>query len=278
MNTVEDVLTEKKLYYRDSGKDYLIHCLNPKHDDSNPSMRVDKVTGMYHCFSCGYKGNILKDSGANYSPTSIKVLELKRKIQDIIKPSHTIPATSTPYAFDLREIPAAVLQEFGAFSDSTLYPERIMFPIKDFVGNITCFVGRYTHSNAKSKYKVFPEESEMYCFPTNPKIFRNTIVLVEGIFDMLNLYVKGIKCAVAAMGTHTILKQWQRVLMPYKAQGVNRIILCMDGDDAGRSSAEKLAKLLEKEFLIEIIELPEGKDPGSLSKNEVNEHIVDRLM
>ena len=45
-------LEEKGIDYTLSGKDAVIQCLNPEHDDNNPSMRVDKLTGMFHCFSC----------------------------------------------------------------------------------------------------------------------------------------------------------------------------------------------------------------------------------
>jgi DNA primase len=46
MNVI-DLLNNRQIQYREAGKDYLIKCLNPEHDDSNPSMRVDKVTGIF---------------------------------------------------------------------------------------------------------------------------------------------------------------------------------------------------------------------------------------
>ena len=42
----EDLLKEKGIKYQISGKDAKIHCLNPEHDDTNPSMRVDRITGV----------------------------------------------------------------------------------------------------------------------------------------------------------------------------------------------------------------------------------------
>ena len=52
-----DLLTEKGIDFKVQGNDAVIKCLNPEHDDTNPSMRVDKITGVFHCFSCGFKGN-----------------------------------------------------------------------------------------------------------------------------------------------------------------------------------------------------------------------------
>ena len=51
--TVEELLQEKRLDFKVSGRDYLVKCLNPEHEDTNPSMRIDNITGIFHCFSCG---------------------------------------------------------------------------------------------------------------------------------------------------------------------------------------------------------------------------------
>ena len=64
-------------------KDAVISCLNPEHDDTNPSMRVDRVTGIFHCFSCGYKGNLFTYYGAPASPTEVRIHRIKEKIQKL---------------------------------------------------------------------------------------------------------------------------------------------------------------------------------------------------
>ena len=56
--TVEELLNQKKIFFTVSGKDFVVGCLNPEHDDSNPSMRIDRVLGIFQCMACGYKGNI----------------------------------------------------------------------------------------------------------------------------------------------------------------------------------------------------------------------------
>ena len=69
---VDEVLHKHKIVFRNQGADYVVACLNPEHDDSNPSMRIDKITGIFHCFSCGFKGNIFK-----YYDTPVSHLEVK---------------------------------------------------------------------------------------------------------------------------------------------------------------------------------------------------------
>ena len=70
---VEELIQKKKLVYRQQGADFVVHCLNPEHDDSNPSMRIDRITGIFHCFSCGFKGNVFK-----YFDDPVSFLEQKR--------------------------------------------------------------------------------------------------------------------------------------------------------------------------------------------------------
>ena len=67
-----DLLQDKKMPFTVKGQDALISCLNPEHDDNNPSLRVDKVTGVMHCFGCAYNGNIFTYFGAPESPLEVK--------------------------------------------------------------------------------------------------------------------------------------------------------------------------------------------------------------
>jgi DNA primase len=80
---VEELLIKQKIPFIPSGKDFLVSCLNPDHDDSNPSMRIDKVIGIFQCLSCGYKGNIFYKFGQKPNKMDIMRENLKRKIQEI---------------------------------------------------------------------------------------------------------------------------------------------------------------------------------------------------
>ena len=80
MNVI-DILNNRQIKYKEAGRDYQISCLNPEHEDSNPSMRVDKVTGIYHCFSCGHKGNLFRLFGAEPNLIDLTVSKLQDKIK-----------------------------------------------------------------------------------------------------------------------------------------------------------------------------------------------------
>ena len=144
--TVEELLVEEKIAFKQSPADFIVSCLNPEHDDSNPSMRIDKITGVYNCFSCGYKGNIFKlfDKPSNY--LDIKREKLKQTIDR--KRSESIglqmPSSAMPYVGTERNIKAKTFKEFEAFiSIDSPFKDRINFPIRDITGKIVAV--SYTH-------------------------------------------------------------------------------------------------------------------------------------
>jgi DNA primase len=87
---------------------------------------------------------------------------------------------------------------------------------------------------------------------------------------MLNLYDKGLKNVVCTFGTNTLQNDTKLKLLSFKAQGVSHIYMLFDGDDAGERAAQTLKPLIEEsEFIVEIIKLPDGTDPGELDQFDV---------
>ena len=266
---VEKLLEQLKITHISKGADYLVNCFNPKHEDANPSMRVDKVSGMYNCFGCGHKGNILRDYG--YSPSVLDAisLKLKRKISKLLVGGLTAPDGAMPFKHEHRGISPETYEAFGAFTHET-YEGRIVFPISTREDHIVAFLGRYTHSDASPKYKVFPSHTPLPLFPPKPDLYKGSIILVEGMFDMLNMYEHGVTNVVATFGTSTIYKKLDEALSPYELLGVNKIYIMFDGDKAGQTSARKLEHLIPERFNPERIELPDDVDPGMLDKQMVD--------
>jgi DNA primase len=274
---VEDVLIDKGIGYIPSGKDVVVKCLNPEHEDRSPSLRIDKLTGMMHCFSCGFAGNLFHHFNLVVNLTDADIIRLKEKIRSLSKDKLVIPVSAEPYTKSYRGIAAATLRDFEAFTLMNKdFEGRIVFPIRDIQEDIVCFIGRYINSKVDPKYIVKPEDTKLPLFPAKPEIIQNSIILVEGIFDAINLHDKGLPNAVCTFGTSFgSVKKYKKVqknierLNMYKLQGVTKIFIMYDGDKAGREAAKQLNSNLEKHFVSEIINLPEGMDPGSLNREEV---------
>lgn len=273
---VANLLRSKDIPFTSSGKDYLIKCLNPQHEDSNPSCRVDKLSGITHCFSCGWKRNIFKHFGVfEQNIPSIKIAKLKEKLDDLRNAMIEVefPEGMTPYNLPFRGLSVQTLKRFEAFYTTRLdiLNDRVVFPIRDVTGRIAAFIARHVHSNANPRYVVYPSGRPLPCFPSKFDEPTKSIVLVEGIVDMLNLYDKGLRNAVCVFGTSTISDDNASAkLLPYKAQGVEKVFILFDGDDPGREAAKKLKPIMEGlGFQTEIIPMEEDSDPGELGKEEV---------
>jgi DNA primase len=271
---VLELINKNGLAFSVSGRDYLIKCLNPDHEDSNPSFRVDKVTGVAHCFSCGFKTNLFKYYGVFTNPVPMKIAALKEKLNEL-KTSHTgleLPSGHTPYLKQFRGISPQTLKYFGAFYTNVVEKlvDRIVFPVKDITGKTVVFVARHTLSNGNPRYINYPSGVKMPVFPSHLPSGYQSMVIVEGVFDMLNLYDKGLENVICAFGTNTLQNDTKSKLLPFKAQGITHIYLLFDGDEAGDKAAKALKPLIEAEnFIVEIIKLPDDRDPGELDVFEV---------
>jgi len=272
---VLDLLNKQNISFTVSGRDYLIRCLNPEHDDSNPSFRVDRVTGVSHCFSCGFKTNIFKHFGVVGNFTSIKVAKLKEKLKELNLNFNGVefPEAFVPMTKPFRGISVKTLKEFGAFyvNSGSELTDRIWFPIRDIRGKNMVYVGRHMMSDGNPRYLNYPRGVTM---PIYPEVFHErytSAVLVEGIFDMLNLYDKGLRNVCCTFGTNTLFKEPELKLLGLKAQGIVKLYLMYDGDKAGQDAMNKLEPVLQEcGYITEKIVLEDDSDPGELSQEYVD--------
>lgn len=272
---VLELLQKHGLQYKVSGRDYLIKCLNPEHPDSNPSFRIDKVTGVAHCFSCGFKTNIFKYYGVFTNPLPIKVSKLKDKLLNLKRQvaGLDMPSGATPYTKPFKGISPKTLKHFGAFYTNQVeeLADRVCFPITDVTGKTQVFVCRHTLSQGNPRYVNYPSGVTIPVFPPKMPRGAQSLILVEGIFDMLNLFDKGLESVVCCFGTNTLQADTKLKLLPYKAQGITHIYILFDGDAAGRKAAQILKPIIEDlEFIVEIIDLPDDTDPGDLGQADVD--------
>jgi DNA primase len=116
-------------------------------------------------------------------------------------------------------------------------------------------------------------------YPTDPTPIQNSIILVEGMFDMLNVWDKGLKNVVCCYGTsmgnvkgERKKKEIRDKFTSFKMQGITSIYIMFDPDPPGRGAAQGLKDNLKDMFFVETIDLSEEQgDPGDLSYSDVQE-------
>ena len=243
---VVDLLQERKIEFKSSGRDYLVKCINPEHEDRNPSMRIDNITGIFNCFSCGFKGNIFKTFGAPSNFLDIK----RQKLVDAIEEKRSssvglpFPKGHTPYIGNWRNIRPDTYKHFDAFlHHETQFVGRIVFPIRDITGKVVAFNGRHMTLSEKLKYMIYPPQAKLPLYPSKVKPIKGRVILVEGIFDMINLFDKGLSNVICCFGTNNVDIDKLSIL---KMQDIMGVDIIFDGDDPGQNAAENVRVLAER--------------------------------
>jgi DNA primase len=204
----------------------------------------------------------------------MKIAALKEKLAALksFGQELELPQGYTPWTKQFRGVSPATLKHFSAFYTNQVekLQDRIVFPIKDITQKTVVFVGRHTMSAGNPRYINYPQGVRIPLFPAHLPSGYSSMVIVEGMFDMLNLYDNGCENVVCAFGTKTLQNDTKQKLLPFRAQGITHIYLLFDGDEAGVSAARDLKPVLEAEgFVVEIIDLPDGTDPGDLDAENV---------
>ena len=95
---VEELLIKQDVPYIPKGADFEVSCLNPDHPDRNPSMRIDRITGIFNCFSCEFKGNLFTLFGEKPNQLQLQREKLKNLIKQKMAESTglALPSQATP--------------------------------------------------------------------------------------------------------------------------------------------------------------------------------------
>lgn len=270
---VLEILKTNSINYIEKGGDFIVHCLNPEHNDTHPSLRIDKVSGKYNCFSCGFKGSLFKLYGYEEPRLSNLLQDVLKQVDSMLIETRglEVPDSSEEFAIEYRNIKAETFKYFKVFTHSD-YDGRICIPIENHLtGKVTNIIARSLFSNVSPRYLVYPFGSKVPLFPF---IKSKTIILVEGIFDLLNLYDKGITNVVCTFGTKLLENNLKDKLSPYILTGTNKIVILFDPDKAGKEAEISIADKISKEGLLvyKATHLLDEftSDPGALTQDQVD--------
>jgi len=147
------------------------------------------------------------------------------------------------------------------------FRDRVIFPIRDPLGRCVAFGGRVLPGAPPDSAKyinspetpVFSKSSMLYGLDTAREAMTASrrAVVVEGYTDCLAARQAGIDDVVAVLGT-ALGERHAKLLRRY----ADRIVLVLDGDDAGRRRADEILDVILAEPIdVRIARLPSGVDP-----------------
>ena len=100
---------------------------------------------------------------------------------------------------------------------------------------------------------------------------RGDIILVEGQFDALKIYQAGYN-VLALRGSELSVVQARKIIELLPAG--RKVILMMDGDDAGRKITVQAFEMLKDDVQVIKRTLKEGEDPGDLNTKQILDLIL----
>ncbi len=191
--------------------------------------------------------------------------------------------------FQKKSISPALLESLGLIIPKSnkngyydRFRHRLMFAVIDRWGKVVGFSGRALDPPSQDKVSKFTNDvllpqtdqakyvnsPESVIYHKGDQLFglfqaRNAIrqrgeaILVEGNFDVLSLYARGIQNVVAPLGT--AFTSAQAILLK---RYTPKVVLCFDGDLAGKK-AVSLSRVpcKQADLSVKVASLPDGKDP-----------------
>ena len=240
--------------------------------DNKETLRDNRYDSYYKIFDIAnkyYQNNL----NSKYGTKALEYLKERNITKDIIKEfeiglslnDNLISKLLSSKGYNLN-----ILEELGlcGIKDKFLYDifrNRIMFPLKDSLGNVVGFSGRIYNGENDSKYinskesVVFKKGKTLYNYKNALKEAKEQkqIIIVEGFMDVIRLYTIGIKNVVATMGT-AITKDHVSLIMKLS----KNVVLLFDGDKAGeKATISAIDELSKVNIEPKIIRLEDNLDP-----------------
>jgi DNA primase len=288
-----DVLGSYGIDYVVVGGDNAMFCC-PFHGESNPSCGMSVKTGLWGCFACGEKGNILqfvaKMDGLELVEAEDKMRKMwiqkadpdsiEEKVRQILarkdkpnKPSNEpVPEWMlSQYVKDYtymytRGFTEEVCNHFNVVFDPKTGYQGI--PIYDERGRLIGLSGRNTKNEEPRYIALIRYQKAQVVFNLDKIDKTQPVIVVEGEINCMSMYQHGYTNTVAVLGA-SIANDQIEILR--NAQ-IKELIIFFDTDAAGNHGTIKLIQSLWNYMQIKVVDDHEG-DPNTMTKEE-----VDRLI
>jgi len=203
-------LKDIKQDYKIIGKEIKTKCLNPEHNDVNPSFSINYVTGLAYCFSCKYKTHADRILGIKLDEDQERLSKYRsintawEGLEEVEEQKAiTLPPVANFASESFRGISKELLQELGVYQCTHgRYKDRMVFPIRDALGELLGFDARICGLNPEVPNAKYLRPKGMktadilypldYLWAHRDIFDLTSIVLTEGVMDALSYIQLGI--------------------------------------------------------------------------------------
>lgn len=290
-------LSSQNITFIDKGHFVRVKCLNPNHNDTNPSMGISKsYPHLFHCFSCQYSGNVFTlvktltgKSFYEYIGTDAKSFQFLNHLPsqsfktvkhyseviikgDMLEPYRNDQVMSYLYS---RNINQKFINHFnitymikGEINGTRIY-NRLLIPIYENskLVNVECRDFTYK-SNKKVLYPRGCKSDLVFNLDRLDK--DKPMFLTEGIMDLPNLFNLGLTNIGSIFGTGLTRNQIEFL------RSIKNIVYIPDNDEPGIKVLDLLEEHMQEEFYIAFIP-KHRKDPGDCTISEIKAAIENKI-
>ena len=148
------------------------------------------------------------------------------------------------------------------------FRKRLIFPIMNVAGKVMAFGARKLEDDANPRNPKYLNSRDSLIFKKRENLFAlnfakkediKSLVLVEGNMDVISLHLRGIRTAVASLGT-AFTQEQAKLIRKY----TDKVIISYDSDEAGQKAILAASEILEKNGIdvrVLQIDVPGIKDP-----------------
>ena len=306
--SMEDILRHYGLMDKfRRGKDEVIG-LCPFHEETTGSFHASIKKNVFHCFGCQRKGNILdfvalteevdvrqaaimiqewfQVSSGDPSQSAGHALEIQVGVsgtQDVAggeNPPLTFRLNNLnskhPYLME-RGLETETIEYFGlGYCSQGLMRGRVVIPIHDERGELVAYSGRYPGEPPEGRPKyLLPSgfRKSHVVFNLNragASAKENSLVVVEGFFDVFRVWQAVFHQVVAIMGS--AISEMQKDLLVASVGPNGKIALLLDQDNAGRTCLSQCLDELLSHVFVKALGLPnEGDQPDLLNEEQIRQ-------
>jgi DNA primase len=286
---IENYLDGKNISYKRNGSELITRCIFNDCDlDSRSNeahLYINADTGQYHCKKCDSKGNLvtlkqhfgdLQHRGLITISSSQKI-DIKQRVEpstqitiELVEEYHkNIPDRIRKY-LNQRGINDELINKHKiGYVDGIYGKNWITIPIKGKNDKYLFFKLRIDPETKfyKAKYITYPKghKAEIFDWETI-KERTDYIVICEGEFDKLVLESFDIPAVTNSHGAGTFKSSWYKEFLSY-----NRIYICYDNDNTGKTNSEKIIAGLLKQGCQEVYQINLPDDVGE--KGDITDYI-----
>ena len=276
-------------------KDKIYSCMKDTAEFFKHNLLKDKNSVAYkYLENRGITDSHIETYKLGYAPNSYD--ELQKFLKD-------------KYSEEIIEKAGLIIKRENSQGYIDRFRNRITIPIFDDKGNIVAFGARAIESGQNPKYLnspdtvVYNKSNILYGLYHAKEAIKekDSVVIMEGYFDVISAQVNGVKNAVGACGT-ALTDSHVKLISRYTQS--RKIYLAFDTDRAGQMAAKRGAEVIKEAFVglgnikqfdesfssisknndrysceIRVVVPPEGKDPDEFIREngaQAYQSILDR--